>query len=101
LSLRILGSAASEVHAQAVPVSALTGEGIDRLLAVIDQVLPFDPIVRATIRLRPDQGSTRAMLHEFGNVLAERHSGEEWEIEAEIPESLKLRLERQSGEVAG
>jgi GTPase len=101
LSRRILGSAASEVHAQAVPVSALTGEGIDRLLAVIDQVLPFDPIVRATIRLRPDQGSTRAMLHEFGNVLAERHSGEEWEIEAEIPESLKLRLERQSGEVPG
>src|SRR5947209_6302503 len=33
-------------EARAVAISALRGEGIDRLLGIIDEVLPFDPLVR-------------------------------------------------------
>ena len=89
---RLVAGSSGHADAPAVAVSALTGAGIDRLLQVIDELLPFDPIVRATLRLHPGDGATLAMLHQFGRVLATRYSGEEFEIEAEIPESLKNRL---------
>jgi GTP-binding protein HflX len=55
-------------------------------------VLPLDPIVRASFRLPASDGATLALLHEFGKVLATQYSGEDCEIEAEIPESLQRRL---------
>jgi GTP-binding protein HflX len=79
-------------EAPAVPVSALTGEGVDRLLQVIDSALPLDPIVRVTLRLPSSDGATLAMLHEFGRVRRTDYSGEVCEVEAEIPESLQRRL---------
>jgi GTP-binding protein HflX len=78
--------------ARAVAVSALTGEGIDRLLQAIDEVLPLDPIVHTTLHLPPGDGATLAMLHEFGRVLSTRYTEEGSEIEVEIPQSLERRL---------
>jgi GTPase len=63
------------------------------LLAAIDDVLPLDPIVRQTLHLAAGDGATLALLHEFGRVLGTRYLGEDCEVEAEIPESLKRRLE--------
>ena len=63
-----------------------------RLLAAIDEVLPLDPLVRASFRLPAGDGATIALLHEFGRVLETRFNGEVCEIEAEIPESLSRRL---------
>jgi GTP-binding protein HflX len=78
---------------RAVSISALTGEGTDQLLAAIDEVLPLDPIVRKTFRLAAGDGATLALLHEFGRVLGTRYFGEDCEVEADVPESLKRRLE--------
>jgi GTP-binding protein HflX len=78
---------------RAVAVSALTGEGTDQLLAAIDEVLPLDPIVRKTFRLPAGDGATLALLHEFGRVLGTRYLGEDCEVEADVPESLRRRLE--------
>ena len=75
-------------------ISALTGEGMDRLVKAIDEVLPLDPIVRASFRVPAGDGATLALLHEFGKVLATQYKGEDCEIEAEIPESLQRRLAR-------
>ena len=61
----------------------------DGLLAAIDEVLPLDPMVRATFHLPAGDGATLALLHEFGRVLETQYSGEVCEIEAEIPESLE------------
>ena len=83
-----------ETPMRAVGISALTGEGIDELLAAIDEALPLDPIVRATIRLSAGDGATLAMLHEFGRVLEIRYA-EAWaEVEAELPESLRRAIHR-------
>jgi GTPase len=79
-------------NARAVAISALTGEGMDRLLAAIDEILPLDPIVRTTIRIPAGAGATLAMLHQFGRVLATRYEGKSCEIDAEIPQSLERRL---------
>ena len=94
MSGRLPGGSAGHPYARAVAISALTGEGMDRLVAAIDEVLPLDPIVRASFRLPASDGATLALLHEFGKVLASRYSGEICEIEAEIPESLQRRLAR-------
>ena len=93
MRLRLLSGASGHPEARAVGISALTGEGLDRLLAVIDEVLPLDPLVRATFRFSPGDGASVALIHEFGRVLSERYEADAWEIEAEIPESLKRRLE--------
>jgi GTP-binding protein HflX len=94
LERRLLSATAVQGNARSVAVSALTGAGVDRLLAVIDEMLPFDPIVHATFRLPAGDGGTLSLLHEFGRVIETRYLGEECEVEAEIPESLKHRLQR-------
>jgi GTP-binding protein HflX len=89
---RLPGEAGRHSSTRGVAISALTGAGMDRLLAAIDEALPLDPIVRATFQLSAGDGASMALLHEFGQVLETRYDGEYCEIEAEIPESLQRRL---------
>jgi GTP-binding protein HflX len=91
LARRLVGDAAGHAPVKAVGISALTGMGVDGLLAVVDEVLPLDPVAPATLRLRSGDGARLAMLHEFGKVLATRYDGEWVEVDAEVPESL-LRM---------
>ena len=91
---RLMGEHEGASEPRAVPVSALSGAGMDRLLARIDELLPIDPIVRTTLRLPAGDGATLALLHEFGKVLHVEYFDDRCEIEAEIPESLKRRLKR-------
>jgi GTP-binding protein HflX len=95
LARRLLGDSGAQSPIRWVRISALTGEGIDRLLATVDEVLPLDPIVRTTMRLPSGDGATLAMLHEFGRVLSTRYLEEDGivEVEAELPESIKRRLD--------
>ncbi|MCL5743727.1 MAG: GTPase HflX [Acidobacteria bacterium] len=79
---------------RAVPISALTGHGLDKLLAAIDEILPFDPIVRAVFRFPAGEGAGISLVHELGRVIETRYTGAFREIEADVPESLKLRLSR-------
>ena len=89
---RLLAGAGITPDTRAVAISALTGEGIDRLLRVIDEALPLDPLVRVHLRLPVGEGATIALLHQCGRVLDATY-GENWcEVDAEIPESLKRRL---------
>jgi len=89
---RLLSGSPTHAQSRAVGVSALTGEGMDRLLTAIDEVLPLDPIVHATFRIPAGDGATLAMLHEFGKVLSTEYHADECEVEADIPESLQRRL---------
>ncbi|MGE5569996.1 MAG: GTPase HflX [Rhodospirillales bacterium] len=83
-----------ETQPRGVAVSARTGQGIDELLAALDEVLPFDPIVPATFRFPPGEGAKINMLYELGRVKETRYGGEYTEVEADVPESLKQRLKR-------
>ncbi|HXA52519.1 MAG TPA: hypothetical protein VNV86_19520, partial [Candidatus Acidoferrum sp.] len=91
LRQRLLGHGEHEAI-RAVAISARTGEGIDRLLAIVDEVLPLDLLVRAHFDLSAGDGATLAMLHEFGRVLEVRYEGERVSVDAEIPESIERRL---------
>lgn len=92
LCRRLLDAHESNAGVTAVAVSALTGTGIDRLLARIDEVLPLDPVVRTTVKLPLGDGASLAILHEFGRVLDIRYNHEFCEVDAEIPESIRRRF---------
>lgn len=89
---RLLGDSGTAAGARAVAISALTGRGIDGLLAAIDEVLPFDPIVRVRLRLPLSEGARISMVHDLGRVLEKRYEGDACEMDVEIPESLRRRL---------
>lgn len=91
---RRLAAAAAGETSRAVAISALTGEGIGRLLDTIDLALPVDPTLTVTIRLPAADGATLALLHQFGRVIKTRYSGNHCVVQAEIPESLERRLRR-------
>jgi len=90
---RRLTSAGDHPTIRAVPISAATGQGVDALLAAIDQALELDPIVKATLDLDAGDGAALAMLHEFGRVIATHYDGERVQVDVEIPESVKRRLD--------
>jgi GTP-binding protein HflX len=79
-------------HARAVMVSARTGEGLDRLTAEIDAMLPVDEVTRARFRFPAADGFPLHVLHEFARVLATRYEGEQCEVEADVPETVRKRL---------
>jgi GTP-binding protein HflX len=96
---RRLAAAAGQTGA-VVAISALTGDGIARLLEAIDAVLPVDPTTPVTLRLSSADGATLALLHQFGRVTKTRYSGNHCVVEATIPKSLEDRL-RRSGQLSG
>ena len=89
---RLLGGVEHLGDARAAGISALTGEGVDALLALIDDVLPFDVVVRARFRLPAGDGANIHLLHEFGRVIRTDSDDDHFIIEAEVSQSLKERL---------
>jgi GTP-binding protein HflX len=92
VSRRILGDAAENFPARAVAVSARSGEGFDRLLALVDETLPADPISHARFRFPVAEGSAMHLLHEKARVTAQAFGDEYCEMEADVPQSVLTRL---------
>lgn len=67
---------ASARRPRVVPVSALTGQGVPELLAVIESELAQGR-PEITVRIPPDQGAALAWLYRAGEVL-ERKDGDEF-----------------------
>ena len=88
---RLMGDR-GHVAARAVPISALTGEGVGDLLAAIDASVPLDPVSVRRFRIPLDRPAPLALVHQRGRILATHYTGEHCEIEAEVPESLCRRL---------
>ena len=80
--------------AAAVAISALSGQGFDRLLMKIDETLGLDPVAPCTFRIPIAEGAPVHLLHQTARVVATRYSGEFCEIDAEVPESIRRRLKQ-------
>ena len=76
-------------------VSAKTGEGLDSLLARVDEMMPVDPLVRIHFSLPLSDGRALAMVHGMGRVLHSDVRDTRMDIEAELPESLVRSLNLQ------
>lgn len=77
-----------------IPVSARTGAGLEALIQTMDRLLPIDPVSRAKFRIPATEGLLIHQLHEHAKVLDERYRDGFYEVEAEIPESLRQPLAR-------
>ncbi|MCL4401821.1 MAG: GTPase HflX [Acidobacteria bacterium] len=82
----------SRASRPAVAISALTGEGVDELLATVDRDLPFDPVTRTSFRFPAEGGAPLDLIYRFGRVLETRYTGHGCEVEADVPESLRRKL---------
>ena len=89
---RVLAGVQSKIETRAVAVSARTGQGTDRLLEAIDEMLPFDPVSATTFRVPAGDGATIHLIHQLGRVLSQRYEGRLCILEAEAPQSLSQRL---------
>jgi GTPase len=73
-------------HAEAIPVSAASGEGVEKLEEVIGARLrALDPVIELAVPY--DRGDVVAALHREGDVLVEVHGDRETRVRARIPES--------------
>jgi GTP-binding protein HflX len=73
-------------HADAVAVSAATGDGVEKLEEVMAARLrALDPVVELAIPY--ERGDVVAALHREGDVLVEVHGDRETRVRARIPES--------------
>jgi GTP-binding protein HflX len=80
-------------HQQTVFTSAVTGAGLDELVARIDAALPIDPLTRLQFRVPVSDGRHLSLLHAGGRVLRSSLSDGHLLLDAEIPESLARKLE--------
>ena len=94
LAQRVLGESHLSGESQPLAVSARTGEGLDALLSLIDGMLGLDPVSHATFRFAAGEGALLNILHEHARVIETRYLDELCEVEAEVPESVRKRLER-------
>src|ERR1700720_333230 len=84
-----------------VLVSGLTGEGLEELLRRIDSALPLDPIVKLWLHMPLSEGRSLALIHALGRVLHSQVSDSHMDMEAEVPQSIALRLKLSSFATAG
>ena len=82
----------------AVVISALTGDGVDRLLAAASEALRRGSKVRA-VSVSAQDGELIAWLHAHGEVLSQQHDGLDTRIQVRLTERdwarfLALRAER-------
>lgn len=77
----------------AVPISALTGEGIPELLACVEEALD-EELVPVSVLLPYQRGELLSLLHQRGIVLEETHEEAGTRVIGKIPASLRSRFAR-------
>ncbi len=78
----------------AVAVSGLTGQGIDALLAAIDEALVADPLVDASFRIPQAEGAVLAALESGAVIRKQRFQGNLVYLDVRGPASLLHRYRR-------
>ncbi|HEV2489736.1 MAG TPA: GTPase HflX [Candidatus Acidoferrales bacterium] len=78
---------------RAVLVSARTGQGLNELRERIDAAMPVDPIVTRRLRVPMSNARELAMIYACGRVTHSEVEDGNMHLEAELPESLAMRLD--------
>lgn len=84
---------AVDEYERAVPVSALTGEGVGRLLRTVEDVL-FESLLEVTIEVPYDQGQWISHFHEVSQVERSEHGEQAVRLTGRIPPELAREFER-------
>lgn len=76
-----------------VLTSAVTGEGLEDLLARIDSAMSVDPLVRLRLRMPVDDGRHFSLVQARGRVLHSEVVDGDLLVDAELPQSAARRLQ--------
>jgi GTP-binding protein HflX len=76
-----------------VCTSAVTGEGLESLLARIDDAMPVDPILKLRLRMPLADGRNWALVQARGRVLHSEVVDGHFLVDAELPQSAVRRLQ--------
>ncbi len=79
----------------AVAVSALTGQGIDELIAMIEDQLP-SPQIDVKVLIPYTQGDLLARIYKEGHLLSRTDTENGYLIVAKVPENLAIQLDQLS-----
>jgi GTP-binding protein HflX len=91
---RLLGETARVNQTKAVLISAQSGEGLPRLLELIDGKLVADPVTQQRFRLPASEGRALHILHERAAVISQKYEEDYCEVVADVPESIRKRFAR-------
>lgn len=89
VSQRLSGQAGGQ---SLVTISALTGEGLDRLLEVVDELLQQDPISRAEFLIPHADSALIDTLHDMAVIVEREFTADGCRVVADVPASLRRRL---------
>jgi GTP-binding protein HflX len=92
LARRLVGESERSDVPPALGVSAVTGAGLDALLARIDKMLTLDSVAPATYSFSSSDQSGLHLLHEHARVLETKWTEKGCRVKAEAPESVRRRL---------
>ncbi|MCJ7566326.1 MAG: GTPase HflX [Anaerolineales bacterium] len=76
---------------RAVPISALTGDGVDTLLAVIEREM-FEDLLEVTVELPYKEGRLISMFHDHGEVADISYDRESVVINGKLPQRLEIEF---------
>jgi GTP-binding protein HflX len=92
LTHRLLGETARQNDTPAVAISALTGQGLPELLALMDGELAQDPVARQRFRLPLGEGRALHLLHDRAAIIFKQYGDDYCEVLADAPLSIRERL---------
>jgi GTP-binding protein HflX len=84
-----LRNSADEIY-----VSARSGEGLEALIAQIDELVQVDPITRVRLRIPQREGKILALLEARSRILSRAYRSGTAVIEAEVPESVLRQVQQ-------
>src|SRR6185312_6558804 len=76
-----------------VQVSAVTGAGLDQLLAHVDAALTADPVGTLDVSIPQNEGKLLAMVEGRGKILKREYTGDRVELTVEGPSSLLRQVQ--------
>jgi len=89
---RIDAERAAGAPGSVAAVSALTGEGVAELLAMLDRSPALEPVSEARFRFRFSEAEKVSYLHDHGRVIETRYSASGVEVTAEVADSVRRRF---------
>jgi GTPase len=89
---RMLGETARQNATPTAMISAMTGEGVNGLLAAIDSNLVQDPITRQHFRFPLGEGRALNLLHDRAAIVSQKYEDEHCDVVADTPQSIRDRL---------
>jgi GTP-binding protein HflX len=92
LTHRLLGETARQNSTSAALISAQTGDGVARLLELVDKELAQDPVARERFRFPLAEGRALHLLHDRAAVISKHYADDYCEVVADAPQSIRERL---------